>query len=40
MHAETGTAGSWQATENYFDVVVLDVMLPGPSGYGDVTETT
>ncbi len=29
----TGTEGLWQATENRFDVVVLDIMLPGMSGY-------
>jgi two-component system, OmpR family, response regulator len=31
--AATGTDGLWQATENRFDVVVLDIMLPGLSGY-------
>jgi two-component system OmpR family response regulator len=29
----TGTEGLWQATENHFDVVVLDIMLPEMSGY-------
>ena len=33
VHAETGTEGLWQATENRFDVIILDIMLPGPSGY-------
>lgn len=29
----TGTEGLHEATENIFDVVVLDIMLPGHSGY-------
>ena len=29
----TGTEGLWQATENRFDVIVLDIMLPELSGY-------
>lgn len=29
----TGTEGLHEATENTFDVVVLDIMLPGHSGY-------
>ena len=29
----TGIDGLWQATENAFDVIVLDIMLPGLSGY-------
>jgi DNA-binding response OmpR family regulator len=29
----TGTEGLWQATENRFDVIVLDIMLPEVSGY-------
>jgi two-component system, OmpR family, response regulator len=33
VHAETGEDGLWQATEHYFDVIVLDIMLPGLSGY-------
>jgi DNA-binding response OmpR family regulator len=33
VHAETGTEGLWQASENYFDVIILDIMLPEPSGY-------
>lgn len=31
--AATGTDGLWQAREHQFDVVVLDIMLPGLSGY-------
>jgi two-component system OmpR family response regulator len=31
--AQNGTDGLWQATEETFDVVVLDIMLPGLSGY-------
>ena len=30
---DTGVDGLWQATENSFDVVVLDIMLPGLNGY-------
>jgi DNA-binding response OmpR family regulator len=33
IHADNGIEGFWQATEKSFDVIVLDVMLPGPSGY-------
>ena len=41
LHAEgfvvvavgTGVDGLYEATENSFDVVVLDIMLPGHSGY-------
>lgn len=33
VHAETGTDGLWQASESHFDVMVLDIMLPGVSGY-------
>ena len=29
----TGVDGLWQAVENDFDVVILDIMLPGISGY-------
>ena len=29
----TGVDGLWQATENDFDVIVLDIMLPGLNGY-------
>ncbi|WP_051182742.1 response regulator transcription factor [Nocardia vinacea] len=31
--AETGTDGLWWAVEDGFDVIVLDIMLPGLSGY-------
>ena len=31
--AENGVDGDWQAREQTFDVIVLDVMLPGMSGY-------
>jgi two-component system OmpR family response regulator len=31
--ANTGVDGLWEASENQFDVVVLDIMLPGMSGY-------
>ncbi|MFB7723565.1 response regulator transcription factor [Nocardia sp. NPDC056100] len=31
--AHTGTDGLWLATEDDFDVIVLDIMLPGLSGY-------
>jgi two-component system OmpR family response regulator len=30
---DTGIEGLHEATENHFDVVVLDIMLPGLSGY-------
>jgi len=29
----TGTDGLWRATERLYDVIVLDIMLPGLSGY-------
>jgi two-component system OmpR family response regulator len=31
--ALTGTDGQWLATENTYDVIVLDIMLPGLNGY-------
>ena len=31
--AQTGTDGLWMATENPYDVIVLDIMLPGMNGY-------
>src|SRR4249920_1734021 len=31
--APDGTEGLWLATENRYDVIVLDIMLPGMSGY-------
>src|SRR5262245_29877852 len=33
IHADNGIEAYWQATEKSFDVIVLDVTLPGPSGY-------
>ncbi|CAN5373278.1 response regulator transcription factor [soil metagenome] len=33
VNVATGVDGLWQATENAFDVIVLDIMLPGLSGY-------
>lgn len=33
VHADNGIDGLWEATENSFDVIVLDIMLPGLSGY-------
>ncbi|CDQ44327.1 two-component system, OmpR family, response regulator [Mycolicibacterium neoaurum] len=33
VEAANGVDGLWQATENDFDVVVLDIMLPGLNGY-------
>jgi two-component system, OmpR family, response regulator len=31
--AANGPDGLWEATENHYDVVVLDIMLPGLNGY-------
>lgn len=31
--ALSGTDGLWMATENPYDVIVLDIMLPGSNGY-------
>jgi DNA-binding response OmpR family regulator len=31
--ALTGTDGLWMATENPYDVIVLDILLPGLNGY-------
>lgn len=31
--AHDGVSGQWLATENPYDVVVLDIMLPGRNGY-------
>ncbi len=31
--ALTGTDGKWLATENEYDVIVLDIMLPGINGF-------
>ena len=31
--ASTGDEGLWMATEVAYDVIVLDIMLPGMSGY-------
>ncbi|MFE5706058.1 response regulator transcription factor [Rhodococcus koreensis] len=36
--AATGPDGLWRATEESFDVIVLDIMLPGISGYQVVRE--
>ena len=32
-HHANGVDGLWAATENTYDVVVLDIMLPGLNGY-------
>jgi DNA-binding response OmpR family regulator len=31
--ARSGTDGLWMATENAYDVIVLDILLPGLNGY-------
>ncbi len=31
--ADNGRDGLWEATENRFDAIILDIMLPGLSGY-------
>ena len=31
--AHDGVTGQWLATENPYDVIVLDIMLPGRNGY-------
>src|SRR6267143_1924560 len=31
--AATGTDGHWMATESSYDVIVLDILLPGMNGY-------
>ena len=31
--ALTGTDGLWMATEHHYDIIVLDIMLPGLNGY-------
>jgi two-component system OmpR family response regulator len=31
--AHSGTDGLWRARENQYDVIVLDIMMPGMSGY-------
>src|ERR1700748_880959 len=33
VHADNGVDGLWEATEHPFDVIVLDIMLPGLNGY-------
>src|SRR5882757_9933147 len=33
VHADNGVDGLWEATEHAFDVIVLDIMLPGLNGY-------
>ncbi|MGK0274028.1 MAG: two-component system OmpR family response regulator [Ilumatobacter sp.] len=34
--ALNGTDGKWMATENTYDAIVLDIMLPGINGFKDV----
>ena len=31
--AATGDMGLWMATESTYDLIVLDIMLPGRNGY-------
>nr|WP_243886484.1 response regulator transcription factor [Dermatophilus congolensis] len=31
--AADGITGQWLATENHYDVIILDIMLPGRNGY-------
>ena len=33
VHADNGVDGLWETTENSYDVIVLDIMLPGLNGY-------
>ena len=33
VHVANGVEGLWEATEHSFDVIVLDIMLPGINGY-------
>ena len=33
VHSTNGVDGLWEATENHYDVIVLDIMLPGLNGY-------
>lgn len=33
VHTENGTDGLWVATEEQFDAIILDIMVPGLSGY-------
>ncbi len=32
-HADRGDVGLWKATENSYDAIILDIMLPGLNGY-------
>ena len=36
--ASSGTDGLWAATENTYDLILLDIMLPGRSGFEICTE--
>jgi two-component system, OmpR family, response regulator len=33
VHTDSGTDGLWHATEEQFDAIILDIMVPGLSGY-------